>query len=35
MKGDVSGLQTVIEKAALKNETSPEKMAEIVSSLFM
>lgn len=35
MKGDVSGLKSVIEKAALKNETSPEKMSEIVASMFM
>jgi hypothetical protein len=34
MKGDLSGLQSVIEKAAQKNETTPEKMAEIVGSLF-
>ena len=35
MKGDLSALTSVIEKAAVKNETSPEKMAEIMSSLFM
>ncbi len=35
MKGDAAALQSVIEKAAAKNETSPEKMAEIVSTLFI
>lgn len=35
MKGDASALQSVIEKAAAKNETSPEKMAEIVTTLFI
>lgn len=35
MKGDISGFNSVIEKAAAKNETSPEKMAEIVTKLFI
>lgn len=35
MKGDLGAFTSVIEKAAAKNETSPEKMAEIVTSFFM
>jgi hypothetical protein len=35
MKGDASSLQSVIEKAAQKNEVSPEKMSEIVTTLFI
>lgn len=34
-KGDISGLQSVLEKAAEKNGTSPERMAEIVTTLFI
>ena len=35
MKGDLSSFNAVMEKAAEKNETSPEKMAEIVTKFFM
>jgi flagellar biosynthesis/type III secretory pathway protein FliH len=35
MKGDLSSFNSVMEKAAAKNETSPEKMAEIVTKLFI
>jgi flagellar biosynthesis/type III secretory pathway protein FliH len=35
MKGDLSSFNDVIEKAAEKNETSPEKMAVIVTKFFM
>lgn len=35
MKGDISGLSSIMEKAAEKNGTSPEKMTEIVTKLFM
>jgi flagellar biosynthesis/type III secretory pathway protein FliH len=35
LKGDVSGFQSVMEKAAAKNGTSPEKMTEIVTQLFI
>lgn len=35
MKGNVSAFSSVIEKAAEKNGTTPEKMSEIVSSLFL
>jgi flagellar biosynthesis/type III secretory pathway protein FliH len=35
MKGDLSSFNAVMEKAAKKNETSPEKMAEIVTKLFI
>jgi len=34
-KGNLSSFNRVIEKAADKNETSPEKMATIVSNLFL
>jgi flagellar biosynthesis/type III secretory pathway protein FliH len=35
MKGDISGLSSIMEKAAQKNGTSPEKMTEIVTQLFI
>lgn len=35
MKGDISGLSSIMEKAAEKNGTSPEKMTEIVTKLFI
>lgn len=35
MKGDVSGLSSIMEKAAQKNGTTPEKMTEIVTKLFI
>jgi flagellar biosynthesis/type III secretory pathway protein FliH len=35
MKGDLGQFNTVMEKAAAKNETSPEKMAAIVTKFFM
>jgi flagellar biosynthesis/type III secretory pathway protein FliH len=35
MKGDISGLNSVLEKAAEKNGVSPEKMGEIVTKLFI
>lgn len=35
MKGDLSAFNEVMEKAAEKNETSPEKMASIVTKFFM
>jgi flagellar biosynthesis/type III secretory pathway protein FliH len=35
MKGDLGAFNAVMEKAAQKNETSPEKMAEIVTNLFI
>jgi flagellar biosynthesis/type III secretory pathway protein FliH len=35
MKGDFGAFNSVMEKAAEKNETSPEKMAQIVTSLFI
>lgn len=35
MKGDFGAFQSVMEKAALKNGTSPEKMTEIVTKLFI
>lgn len=35
MKGDISGLNSVLEKAAQKNEISPEKMSQIVTELFI
>lgn len=35
MKGDISGLNSIMEKAAEKNGTSPEKMTEIVTKLFL
>lgn len=35
MKGDLSSLNSVLEKAASKNEVSPEKMSEIVTELFI
>lgn len=35
MKGDLGAFNAVIEKAAEKNETSPEKMALIVTKFFM
>lgn len=34
-KGDVSGLKSVMEKAAEKNGTSPESMTKIVTELFI
>ena len=34
MKGDLSGLNSIIDAAAQKNEVSPEKMSEIVTKLF-
>lgn len=34
-KGDLSGLNAIIEKAAEKNEVSPEKMSEIMASMFL
>ncbi len=35
MKGDISGLSSIMEKAAEKNGTTPEKMTEIVTKLFI
>ena len=35
LKGDLSAFNAVMEKAAEKNETSPEKMALIVTQLFI
>lgn len=35
MKGDVSSLNSIMEKAAQKNGTTPEKMTEIVTKLFI
>jgi flagellar biosynthesis/type III secretory pathway protein FliH len=35
MKGDISGYQSVMQAAAAKNETSPEKMSQIVTELFL
>lgn len=35
MKGDLSSFQSVMEKAAEKNQVSPEKMTEIVTKLFI
>ncbi|MGE3608246.1 MAG: Yae1 family protein [Bacteriovoracaceae bacterium] len=35
LKGDATGFQSVLERAAEKNETSPEKMTEIVTKLFI
>ncbi|HXH74977.1 MAG TPA: Yae1 family protein [Bacteriovoracaceae bacterium] len=35
MKGDLSSLNTVLEKAADKNGVSPEKMGEIMTQLFI
>lgn len=35
LKGDASEFQSVLEKAAEKNETSSEKMTEIVTKLFI
>jgi flagellar biosynthesis/type III secretory pathway protein FliH len=35
MKGDLSAFNAVMEKAAEKNETSPEKMSEIFTKLFI
>ena len=35
MKGDLTAFNAVMEKAAEKNETSPEKMAVIVTKFFM
>jgi hypothetical protein len=35
MKGDISGLNSIMEKAAEKNGVSPEKMSEIVTKLFI
>ncbi len=35
MKGDISGLNAIMEKAAEKNGTTPEKMTEIVTKLFL
>ena len=35
MKGDISGLNSIMEKAAEKNGTTPEKMTEIVTKLFL
>ncbi len=34
MKGDISGYQSVMQAAAAKNETSPEKMSQIMTELF-
>ena len=35
LKGDLGAFQSVMEKAAAKNEVSPEKMASIVTQLFI
>jgi flagellar biosynthesis/type III secretory pathway protein FliH len=35
MKGDFNAFNSVMEKAAEKNETSPEKMSEIVAKMFL
>lgn len=35
MKGDLSSFTSVMEKAAEKNETSPEKMAQIFTKMFI
>lgn len=35
MKGDLSALNAVLEKAAAKNEVSPEKMGEIMTKFLM
>jgi flagellar biosynthesis/type III secretory pathway protein FliH len=34
MKGELSSLNDVIEKAAVKNETSPENMSKIITQMF-
>lgn len=34
-KGDISSFQSILEKAAQKNGTSPEKMAQIVTKMFI